>query len=98
MSNREADGAGHYERKQLLSKDRLIAWSHRRRFETGLRLAGAFAGGRVLDYGCGDGTFLAMLAGEGGVRAEAVSGLSCTGIWWKIAAGDTARAMGCASC
>lgn len=39
MSVADAPEPGHYERKQLLSKDRLIAWSHRRRFETGLRLA-----------------------------------------------------------
>ena len=62
---RSQEGPGHYERKQLLSKDRLIAWSHRGRFETGLRLARQYAGGaRVLDYGCGDGTFLAMLTGD----------------------------------
>lgn len=70
---REA-GEGHYARKQLLSKDRLIAWSHRRRFETGLRLARRLGGRRVLDYGCGDGTFLSMLASsaplEEGVGAE----------------------------
>ena len=52
---------GHYAAKQIYCKDRLIAWSHRRRFETGLKLASIFRGRRVLDYGCGDGTFLAML-------------------------------------
>jgi len=52
---------GHYAAKQIYSKDRLVAWSHRRRFETGLRLASVFRGRRILDYGCGDGTFLAML-------------------------------------
>lgn len=58
-------GPGHYERKQLLCRDRLIAWSHRGRFETGLRLARRYsAGARVLDYGCGDGTFLSMLWGD----------------------------------
>lgn len=38
-----------------------MAWSHRRRFVLGLRLAQRFAGKRILDYGCGDGTFLALL-------------------------------------
>jgi SAM-dependent methyltransferase len=53
--------AGHYARKQLLCDDRLIAWSHRRRFAMALRLAEQLRGARVLDHGCGDGTFLAML-------------------------------------
>lgn len=52
---------GHFARKQLFSRDRLISWSHRRRFEVGLELGRTVAGARVLDYGCGDGTFLAML-------------------------------------
>jgi SAM-dependent methyltransferase len=56
----EAIGDGHYARKQICSRDRLVAWSHRRRFHAGLALARPFAGKRVLDYGCGDGTFLAL--------------------------------------
>jgi len=52
---------GHYAAKQIFCRDRLIAWSHRRRFETGLELARRFRGQRILDYGCGDGTFLALL-------------------------------------
>ena len=52
---------GHYAAKQIFCKDRLIAWSHRRRFEFGLQLARRFRGQRILDYGCGDGTFLALL-------------------------------------
>jgi SAM-dependent methyltransferase len=56
----DAIGEGHYARKQIFSRDRLVAWSHRRRFDTALGLARPFAGKRVLDYGCGDGTFLAL--------------------------------------
>jgi SAM-dependent methyltransferase len=52
---------GHYAAKQIFCRDGLIAWSHRRRFEVGLQLAQRFAGQRILDYGCGDGTFLALL-------------------------------------
>jgi SAM-dependent methyltransferase len=63
---------GHYAAKQIFCKDRLIAWSHRRRFETGLALAQPFREGRLLDYGCGDGTFLAMLSATAGHPAEAV--------------------------
>src|ERR1044072_3760891 len=70
---------GHYAKKQLLSKDRFIAWSHRRRFEVGLRLARMYsANGCVLDYGCGDGSLLAMLCegGEGAPRAAVGAELS----------------------
>jgi len=63
---------GHYAAKQIFSKDRLVAWSHRRRFEVGLQLAQRFRGQRILDYGCGDGTFLAMLWATGGRPAAAV--------------------------
>ncbi len=69
---RQSIEAGHYARKQLLCKDRLIAWSHRRRFAMGQWLARDFAGGRVLDYGCGDGAFLAMLMAEESAPVAAV--------------------------
>jgi len=64
--------AGHYARKQLLCASRLIAWSHRRRLETGLRLARRIGPKRVLDLGCGDGTFLALLTKGTGAPARAV--------------------------
>lgn len=54
---------GHYARKQIFLKNRLIAWSHRRRFQVGLDIVSRLRPRRVLDYGCGDGTFLAMLLG-----------------------------------
>jgi SAM-dependent methyltransferase len=65
---------GHYAKKQLFCRDRLIAWSHRRRFQIGMELAQPFAGRRVLDYGCGDGTFLAMLMDSPAAPAAAVGG------------------------
>ena len=65
-------GAGHFARQQIYSRDPLIAWSHRRRFRTALALARPFAGGRVLDYGCGDGTFLGLLQASGTPPALAV--------------------------
>ena len=52
---------GHYYRKQLDCKSGVIAWSHRARFRVGLRLIGSSVP-KLLDYGCGDGTFLAMAA------------------------------------
>jgi 2-polyprenyl-3-methyl-5-hydroxy-6-metoxy-1,4-benzoquinol methylase len=51
---------GVFAKKQLYCKDRVIAWSHLRRFQMGRRLVSEFAGKRLLDYGCGDGTFLAL--------------------------------------
>lgn len=64
--------AGHYARKQLLCDDRLIAWSHRSRFATAMRLAHLLGGARVLDHGCGDGTFLGMLVAAPGAPTLAV--------------------------
>ena len=63
---------GHYAAKQIFCRDPLIAWSHRRRFVTGLRLARCARGRRLLDYGCGDGTFLTLLAGTEWAPASAV--------------------------
>ena len=52
---------GHYYRKQLGCRSGIIAWSHRSRFQVGLRLVGTQVD-QLLDYGCGDGTFLAFAA------------------------------------
>jgi len=52
---------GHYARKQIMSANRLIAWSHRARFTIARELVRPFAGASLLDYGCGDGTFLAKV-------------------------------------
>jgi SAM-dependent methyltransferase len=49
---------GHFEKKQILSSNRLVAWSHRSRFERARELLQPLAGGRLLDYGTGDGTLL----------------------------------------
>jgi 2-polyprenyl-3-methyl-5-hydroxy-6-metoxy-1,4-benzoquinol methylase len=51
---------GHYARKQIFSRNAIVAWSHRRRFALARELASAAAGGALLDYGCGDGTFIAL--------------------------------------
>jgi 2-polyprenyl-3-methyl-5-hydroxy-6-metoxy-1,4-benzoquinol methylase len=51
---------GHYARKQIFSRNAIVAWSHRRRFALARELAAAAAGGALLDYGCGDGTFITL--------------------------------------
>jgi 2-polyprenyl-3-methyl-5-hydroxy-6-metoxy-1,4-benzoquinol methylase len=68
----EALRGGHYAAKQIFCKDRLIAWSHRRRFEVGLRLMQQFENKRILDYGCGDGTFLGLVFSASRRPAEGV--------------------------
>ena len=57
----DAVRSGYYAQSQLYSRSRLISWSHRGRFATAARLARTVKGSRILDYGCGDGTFLGLL-------------------------------------
>ncbi|MDB4947867.1 MAG: methyltransferase type 12 [Gemmatimonadetes bacterium] len=52
---------GEYARKQLFGGPSLLRWSHGSRFRTGVELVRPRAGRRLLDYGCGDGTFLALV-------------------------------------
>jgi SAM-dependent methyltransferase len=68
----QAIGTGHFAKKQLMSSSSLISWAHSSRFQIGLYLAKQFAGQRVLDYGCGDGTFLAMILNGKHAPAKAV--------------------------
>ena len=52
---------GDYARKQIYCPSRVVRWSHGSRFDLARRLVARAAGGRLLDYGCGDGTFVAMV-------------------------------------
>jgi SAM-dependent methyltransferase len=52
---------GDYARKQIYCRSGLVRWSHGSRFELARALVAPRAGGRLLDYGCGDGTFVAMV-------------------------------------
>lgn len=63
---------GAYAKKQVGSRSRLISWSHGARFQIGLELSRGFAGKRVLDYGCGDGMYLALLMESEAPPAKAV--------------------------
>jgi 2-polyprenyl-3-methyl-5-hydroxy-6-metoxy-1,4-benzoquinol methylase len=62
----------HYAKKQIYCKDWLISWSHRRRYQVGLKLTRQLSASRILDYGCGDGTFLGMLAADSTAPLSAV--------------------------
>ena len=55
--------SGDYARKQIYCPSRVVAWSHGSRFKLAAELAEASRGGRLLDYGCGDGTFIAQTHG-----------------------------------
>ncbi len=68
----DALAKGFYARKQLFSPSRLIRWSHRRRFVVAVERSRGFAGMRVLDFGCGDGTYLHLLAASPHAPASAV--------------------------
>ena len=61
--------SGDYARKQIYCRSGLVRWSHGSRFELARALVAPRAGGRLLDYGCGDGTFVAMVHAD---FAEAV--------------------------
>ncbi len=53
--------SGDYARKQIYCRSGLVRWSHGSRFELARTLVASRRGGRLLDYGCGDGTFVAMV-------------------------------------
>jgi SAM-dependent methyltransferase len=57
----QALAGGTYAKKQLFGGCSILTWSHRRRFETARTLVAPYKGRPLLDYGCGDGTFLAMV-------------------------------------
>lgn len=62
VSSTATPETGRFYKKQLLSRSALVAFSHRSRFTTARRLVTPYAGSRLLDYGCGDGTFLSQVA------------------------------------
>ena len=55
---------GHYAKKQIFCQNQIIAWSHSSRFTTTINFVKKYAKSHsnLLDYGCGDGTFLTMVS------------------------------------
>jgi SAM-dependent methyltransferase len=53
---------GAYAGRQLFGGLRLLRWSHGARFRVARALVQGCSGQRLLDYGCGDGTFLSAVA------------------------------------
>lgn len=72
---------GGYARKQIFCPSRVVTWSHGSRFDLARRLVQG-RNGRLLDYGCGDGTFLAMTHGAfaelEGIDADANQTADCS--------------------
>jgi SAM-dependent methyltransferase len=54
---------GHYARKQLHCPSAVVRWSHGSRFALAVDLVRARDPRRLLDYGCGDGTFIELAHG-----------------------------------
>lgn len=63
--------SGDYARKQIYCPSRVVSWSHGSRFRLAADLAAGAGGSRLLDYGCGDGTFLALTHGTFGTAIGA---------------------------
>ncbi|HET7232100.1 MAG TPA: methyltransferase domain-containing protein [Longimicrobium sp.] len=61
MSQDERLREGAYARRQLFGGLKLLRWSHGSRFRVARELVAPHAGRRLLDYGCGDGTFIGMV-------------------------------------
>jgi SAM-dependent methyltransferase len=61
IADKELLMGGSYAKKQIFCKDWIVAWSHRSRYQLARQLVRPYSDRRLLDYGCGDGTFLALV-------------------------------------
>ncbi len=57
-TNKDILKSGSYATKQIFSSCNILRWSHQARFKKGLSIVSRFNAKSILDYGCGDGTFL----------------------------------------
>lgn len=53
--------SGDYAAKQIFAQCKILRWSHRSRFNKGVEIVKELKPKSILDYGCGDGTFLIFL-------------------------------------
>lgn len=58
MKRNEILSTGNYYKNQQLSKSKIIAWSHALRYKTVRNMLRKRPAKNLLDYGCGDGSFL----------------------------------------
>ena len=65
MESTKVPEVGSYARKQLFGASRILSWSHQSRFRFAVQLVKKMRAKSVLDYGCGDGTFLYLLGDHG---------------------------------
>jgi SAM-dependent methyltransferase len=67
MSERTESGenVGAYARKQLFGGNIFLSWSHRARFRFAMGFVRKAKPRELLDYGCGDGTFLCLIGRRG---------------------------------
>lgn len=65
MESSKVPEIGSYAKKQLLGASRILSWSHQSRFRFAVNLIKRMRVQSVLDYGCGDGTFLYLLGDRG---------------------------------
>ena len=61
MGLETSEKIGSYAKKQLLGRNIFLTWSHRARFRCAVNLVRRIKPKAILDYGCGDGTFLLLL-------------------------------------
>ncbi len=60
-ADRDVLAGGEYARKHLFGSNPVLRWSHTARFRTAVDLLRGHAKGDLLDWGCGDGTLVALV-------------------------------------
>lgn len=69
MKTNSFETIGSYAKKQLFGTNLFLLWSHRARFRFAVKLVHSIKPKYLLDYGCGDGTFLFLIGDRVSHRA-----------------------------